>query len=139
MKKKSSVKTAKPEVAAVLIKVIPHSEQRYDTVGDWFYQGDLLQIRVSQLPNDPHNEKALAVAFHELCEVLICRANGITQKQVDKFDAKYNEEEGLARGDRKNAPYHNEHCFATAVERMLIAAMEIDWQSYEESINSVEA
>lgn len=122
----------KPPISRVVIDIIPHSAQRYETVGDWQYDADALVIRVSRLPRDPDNEKALAVAFHELCEVLICRAKGITQAQVDSFDLAYKGDG--EPGDEPAAPYHAEHCFATAAERMLVAALGIAWQDYENSV-----
>jgi hypothetical protein len=31
----------------ITIKTIPHSQQRYNTVGDWYRDGDGWQVRVS--------------------------------------------------------------------------------------------
>jgi hypothetical protein len=143
MKKKS---LDRPAISSVFINIIAHKDQRYDTVGDWYYSDNgHLVINVSRLPNDPDNEKALAVAFHELCEVLICRSKGITQKQVDKFDKDFEKlqkgstlyNEDAEPGDMSDSPYHIEHGFATAAERMLIAAMGINWNNYNKSVEGV--
>jgi hypothetical protein len=141
MKKNSLVKV-KPVIDCVMIDIIPHELQRYDTVGDWGYHYDngTLTVRASKLPNDPDNEKALAVACHELFEALLCRSKGITQEQVDKFDKNWNEKysnELGEPGDDGTAPYHREHCFATSAERLLIAAMGIPWVDYEDSIETL--
>ena len=40
-------------------------------------------------------------------------------------------------GDDPTAPYHREHCFATAVERMLIAALGVSWADYDQAVESL--
>ena len=35
----------------IAIQTIPHDEQRYDTVGNWFWEGDDLIIYVSDTGN----------------------------------------------------------------------------------------
>ena len=138
MKKTYSGKTKKPTIEKIVIDIVDHKGQRYDTVGDWFFTDDTLFVKTSRLGNDPDNEKALAVAVHEVVEVLLCRSRGITQKQVDRFDMAWEKSgslEGLTEpGDDPSAPYHFEHGFATSVERLLIAAMGISWKEYEYSI-----
>ena len=86
MKKTYSGKTKKPTIEKIVIDIVDHKGQRYDTVGDWFFTDNTLFVKTSRLGNDPDNEKALAVAVHEVVEVLLCRSRGITQKQVDRFD-----------------------------------------------------
>lgn len=73
---------------AVRINVIPHRAQRYDTCGDWLYEGaeptrKKLMITVSD-SGDWRTDAAIAI--HELCEALICRATGVTQESVDTYD-----------------------------------------------------
>lgn len=115
-----------------MIQIIDHAQQRYDTVGDWFFEKDILHIRVSELPNDPNSSMALAIAFHEFCEVILCNEKGISQKDVDKFDMDWTGLEDFSEpGDDPDAPYHLEHSFATSCERMLIAALGIPWANYE--------
>lgn len=81
------------------------------------------------------------VALHELVEVKLCEWCGITQKAVDAFDMAY--EENRAEGDESepgdssNAPYKLQHCIATGVERLVAAAMNVDWKSYEAEINAL--
>jgi len=113
----------------VVIETIPHSEQRYDTCGDWWQDGDTMHIRVSKM-SDPRYEQLVVV--HELVEVFLCQHAGITAEQVDAFDLPW-EGEGEP-GDDPAAPYVDQHCFATAVERMLCAAMGIKWTDYDSEV-----
>ena len=117
----------------IIITTIPHARQRYDTVGDWQWRGDDLIITISDTGSWRSN---MAVAIHELCEVALCKDKGITQIDVDKFDMG----PGLQSndpGDLPNAPYRDQHCFATAVERMLIAAFGMAWSEHEILCNSL--
>ena len=124
------------------ISVIPHKKQRYETVGDWFYDKDeTLHIRVSDMGDW---KKEMLVAVHELVEVILCKANGVTQGVVDDFDNLYEEEREKGNplfqgepGDDDKAPYGVEHCFATAVERMLCAALDVSWGDYDKKVNEL--
>lgn len=117
----------------ITIETIPHKEQRYETVGDWYFEenGDL-HIKVSQFGD--WRSPAL-VAVHELIEVLICKHHGIDQKAVDEFDMKFKGEG--EPGDDPNAPYATEHCFATGIERLLAGALGLKWKIYEEELNEL--
>ena len=105
----------------IIIETIPHEQQRYPTVGDWFYDpsGDLV-IRVSQMPDERYG---LLVALHELVEAQLCLDRGITQEQVDAYDIEFERNRPPGNdsepGDCMAAPYHNEHCFATGIERLM--------------------
>jgi len=127
------------------IRIIPHEQHRYETCGDWWYEGPednaVLHIRVSQMPEQTHEQMVL---IHELAEVILCNQQGVTQQDVDNFDTNFesNREVGLVSeeaepGDSPNAPYKTQHCFATAIERLMCAALGITWQAYEEEINKL--
>jgi hypothetical protein len=116
----------------IIVETIPHDKQRYDTAGDWFWTGNDLNIRVSYMDDWRH---VAAVAVHELVEVLLCRNKGIGQAQVDVFDTTYKGDG--EPGDDPQAPYRDEHCYATAVERMLIAAFGISWDEYDRKVNEL--
>ena len=115
------------------IKTIPHREQRYDTCGDWRIDGDNLTILVSDL-GDWRLE--YLVADHELREALLCRHRGISQKTVDDFDTAC-QCEGEP-GDDPQAPYKREHFFATSIERLTAAELDVDWAEYEGKLNVLE-
>lgn len=123
----------------VKIEIIPHDQQRYPTVGDWFFDenGDLT-IKVSKL-SDWRREMLIAV--HELAEVLICKQQGITQESVDAFDKEYEAnrtEDNLNEpGDEPTAPYVKQHCIATGIERILAAELGVSWKEYEEELEQL--
>lgn len=110
----------------IRIEFVPSKDQRYDTIGDWYFDaaGDLV-IRVSNDdPFFPTEDEQVLVALHELVEVLLCRKRGITQDMVDEFDmrgagAEYCKEEGTEPGDHPEAPYRREHRFAMIVEHLM--------------------
>lgn len=126
----------------ISIKTIPNGEQRYPTVGDWWFtEGGDLEIRISKMSDWRYE---CLVAFHELCEVLICKHLGITQKEVDDFDIEFEKdrENGLHSedeepGDHKDAPYRVQHFIATNCERILAIALGVDWTDYENAIVSL--
>lgn len=115
----------------IIIEVIPHHEQRYNTIGDWRYdvQRDTLAIRVSDLNNWRYET---LIAIHELVEAALCSSGNIPQEKVDEFDLNYKGDG--EPGDDSNAPYKGPHCIATGIERMLAAVMGVDWTKYESTI-----
>ena len=116
--------------------------QPYPTVGDWRRDSDgTLRINVSSEIGEKY---AALVALHELVEVLLCEERGITVEAVDEFDKAYEKqrEKSLTLdtsepGDDSKAPYRNEHCIATGVERIVAAALDVDWSDYEKAINDL--
>lgn len=121
----------------IVIDFIPHAQQRYPTVGDWFWKGTRddpwgeLHIRIShsgEIASD------LLVALHELVEAILCWHDGVTQDAVDKFDTSHAGQASDEPGDEPDAPYRDQHCFATAVERMVCAAMKMAWREHEENL-----
>jgi hypothetical protein len=121
------------EIQNINIKIIPHQDHRYTTVGDWFFSPDgTMEIRVSKLSDW---RRQLLIAVHELCEVAICTHDGVSAEVVDKFDIEYeknrhpdNEDEP---GDDPSAPYVKQHCIATGIERVLAASLGVNWKTYE--------
>jgi len=116
----------------IIIQFIPHKDQRYETCGDWFYEGDSLIIYVSALSDW---KRSALVAIHELVEVVLCNHAGITQEQVDKFDEEFERarERGLYTddeepGDHPASPYRVQHGIATGVERILASVLGIIWR-----------
>jgi hypothetical protein len=123
----------------IIIETIPHDHHRYDTVGDWQWLGDELHIKVSEMEDWRH--EAL-VGIHEAVEALICKQDGVTEASVDKFDMDPLMSKDCARldiepGDHPNAPYKTQHCVATGVERMLCAALGVDWYEYEGELDDL--
>lgn len=123
----------------ITIETIPHAQQRYPTVGDWQWQSeDDLLVRVSEMGDWRYNA---AVAVHELVEVLLCKQDGVTEAEVDAFDMAYEarrpEGDESEPGDDPACPCAKQHCMATAVERMLVAALGVSWSEYDKAVNAL--
>lgn len=127
------------QIDKIIIRYIPHKQQRYDTVGDWYFhkyhvireidekqesfEQTELVIRVSNdHPDYPTQADQEAVALHELFEVLLCNHAGVTQKQVDDFDFAHASTIDEP-GENPEAPYHVQHMMADVVERLYIQAV----------------
>ena len=113
----------------ILIETIPHSSQRYNTVGDWEVMPDgTWYVKVSSLGHWRHE---VLIAVHELVEMALCRHEGITSAEVDAFDLACDEPDP---GLNPRAPYHKQHMVATAVETLLAGLMEVNWADYEAQV-----
>ncbi len=118
----------------ITIETIPHGQQRYETVGDWqWVDGDLV-VYVSEMGNWGYEA---VVAVHEAVEAVLCRAAGVTGDAVDAFDLSHLGHRDYEPGDDVGAPYREQHCFATAVERMLIAALGVPWAEYDAAVEGL--
>jgi hypothetical protein len=127
----------------VTIKIIPHTEQVYPTVGDWrFDENGNLNIYISEMGNWKYE---MLVAVHELCEVIICKNRNISTEEVDTFDKEF---ENLRQqfpkligdiepGNMSTAPYYKEHVFATVVEKALANELKVDWELYDKTVNKL--
>lgn len=126
----------------ILIKTIQHKEQAYETPGDWRFDAEgNLNIFVSDLGNWKYE---VLIAIHELIEVTLCKDREITLEEVDAFDINFEKErkeqnlsKDLEAGDSKDAPYRKEHFFATSLERLVAAELNVDWEAYDESVTSL--
>ncbi len=123
----------------IIIETLPHEQQRYDTVGDWWIDPDgTWQLRVSELPTKwaLFPEKfAFLVALHELVEMALCQAAGINQAKVDEFDFKWKEHDGIDEpGEDEDAPYYTQHQMAMGIERTVAAMLGVNWVEYERRI-----
>jgi hypothetical protein len=115
------------------VKTIPHDDQRYDTVGDWFMEGGVLQVRVSSMANGDYE---FLVAIHELIEKQICRKMGITEQMVDAWDL--NHEDAAEPGELEGCPYREAHLIAEGMERTLAVKLGVDWEHYSQTIKSLQ-
>lgn len=125
----------------IVLEVIPHHDQRYPTVGDWQLDpaNQQLKIKVSELDNWRYE---FLVQFHELIEATLCLDREITAEAVDKFDMEFEAKRSLdddsEPGDHPDAPYRKEHFFATTLERLMAAELDVDWAEYEKVINALD-
>jgi hypothetical protein len=127
---------------SIYIRTVEHSDQRYDTAGDWrdvsfVYDGRLHSVRllidVSRTGDWRH---AALVAVHELVEALLCRHRGIEQHVVDAFDLA-NPLSGDP-GDEPDCPYRDEHRAAETIERQLAAALDVPWEDYCDALGALD-
>ncbi len=75
------------------------------------------------------------VAIHEIVEATLCRAAKVPDEDIDKFDMAFKGDG--EPGDDPQAPYRRQHLMATAIEKMLAAAMGVDWQTYDRAIEEL--
>lgn len=132
----------------IIVRTIPHSEQRYDTCGDWWWLGETLCVFISDLGN-PMWE--YLVASHEIDEAMLCRENNVSEEKITAFDKDYESSRraGIpARckcrptktsepGDDKHAPYGKYHRIATIFEKQRAKKLKVNWRLYERKINSL--
>lgn len=90
-------------IRSVVIKTIPHNQQRYDTIGDWLVDGTTLTIYTSELGDW---RMSTACALHEMAEALLCVQDGVKEETVSEFDKMYEVRrklfmEGAERGPTK--------------------------------------
>jgi hypothetical protein len=117
---------------------VPHSEQRYDSAGDWRIMAAehdpyvALVVHVSDL-KDWRME--FLVAAHELIEAVLCKHRGITQAEVDAFDMAHLD--AIEPGILADAPYRQEHIVACEIEERLARELEVDWIEYTRRINAL--
>lgn len=119
----------------ICISVIPHKDQRYETVGDWLYIGNSLHIYVSDMGCDEYHQ---LVAIHEYVEALLCRMAGISEEEVTAFDKAFEERRESGNtdepGDDPKAPYYAQHQFATQIEKLMSVKLGVKWDDYEKAI-----
>ena len=117
------------------IKSIPHSEQRYETCGDYWDDEKGTNIRVSNMGNEDYE---FLVAVHELVEQYLCKKRGISEESISAFDIEYEKnrifEDTSEPGDNKDAPYRKEHFFATSIERLIAGELGVDWKDYDDIV-----
>ena len=119
----------------IVIKSIPHKEQRYDTCGDYWVEKDSLQVRISKMKNGWY---FWLILLHELFEIMMCLHRKINFADIDKFDIAFEKKRKAGNvdepGDDKRSPYMTPHCFATAVERMACACLDLSWKEYDDYV-----
>ena len=124
-------------------RIIPHREQRWkENIGDWWFAKDsTLHVRVSDLGDDGDRRGEWCLIAHETQEAMLCYFGWVKTLAVDRFDAAFEKarkkDDDSEPGDARGAPYGMQHCLATAVERMNVAVLHLNWSEYEESMDRV--
>lgn len=122
-------------IPKIVIDVVPHRKQRYPTVGDYYKKNGELHIRISKM-NAKHE---FLVLIHELIEWFLIDQKGISIKSIDDFDILYEETktDNSEPGNDPNAPYYDEHQFATLIEKLLAEKLGVNWSKYDEAVNKL--
>lgn len=112
---------------------IPHGEQRYPTLGDyWTAKDGATYIAVSEMPDWRYE---FLIALHEFIEEALTRHRGIPEPEIMAFDqrlAGFTDDPGMLG----TAPYHREHVIATGVEMLVATALDVKWADYEEACDA---
>src|SRR5215472_1332800 len=132
------------------IETIPHSAQRYDTVGDYFYRHiNEIFIRVSDFSAAVAHSNSLldenevkqaekyefCVMIHEFVEAFLCHQDGIKCEDIDRFDLNHLGED--EPGANPEAPYHTQHMMATEVEKLVCSILGVDWDEYDKAVRLI--
>ena len=127
----------------IYIDTIPHAEQRYPTVGDYWETTlragtKTREVRISEMGNADYE---FLVSIHEQIEQHLCEKRGVTEASITSFDmefeAKRTPESLDEPGDDLKAPYHKEHVFATWIERLVAQELGVNWDTYNDKVNSL--
>lgn len=123
------------------ILVIPHAEQRYNTVGDyWVDEEGVTQVRISDFGNPFYENLVLT---HELIELTLCQKAGITIDMIDTYDFAFEQNrtpgDASEPGDDPAAPYYEQHQFATKVEKEMAEKLGVDWDTYGARVEELTA
>lgn len=124
----------------IVIDTVSHKKQRYETSGDYYKKGGVLNIRVSKL--NPNHE--FLIALHELIEWYLIDQKGVSIEEIDEFDIRFEQDRarGLHKpttepGDSLKAPYYKEHQIASKIEREMAEYLGVNWDKYSEHVNSL--
>jgi hypothetical protein len=122
----------------IVIDTIPHSRQRYPTVGDWqIDKAGNLHITISKMSDQRYE---FLIGMHEAIEAYLAIHAGVSPEAVDKFDRVYEAPrkrgDDSEPGDDSKAPYYRQHQIATAVERLLAVELGVDWSAYDREVSS---
>lgn len=114
------------------VKTIPHREQRYDTLGDYFTEGGVIQFRVSSMGNADYE---FLIWVHEAVEKQLARKLGITEQMIDAFDLANEDVE--EPGELEDCPYRECHLIAEGIERVVAQKLGVDWDTYGRACSAV--
>lgn len=118
----------------IYVRCIPQDQHRFTTIGDWWEDGDVLEVRISAELDWRYQ---FAVLFHELIEFGICKVAGITTVECDAFDALFEREYEFGKWPRsveagfdKRCPYRRGHVWGSRFERLVIFLLGASWSGY---------
>ena len=133
-------KNVEDRMEEISIQMVPHSQQRYDTCGDyWTDDFGVIHIRVSAMGDWRYE---FLVALHEMVEKAHTRHLGISEASIDAFDMAYEAARAVddissEPGDVPSAPYHMSHRLATAIELVMAKFLDVDWDAYDKKVREL--
>lgn len=117
----------------IIIESVPYDRMRYSTCGDYWTDADgTRHIVVAKLGNE---QMEVAVALHELVEMFATESGGISEADILSFDTTHPELDDPGRDPR--APYHRDHVFAEAVERLFCERIGLNWDDYGAAVDAL--
>jgi hypothetical protein len=121
----------------IVMEVIPHAQQRYDTVGDYSETEDgTWHFVVSDLGDWRFN---FSVLLHEFIEFAVMHHTGVKEADVLAFDLAMPNDSPYADdpGFDPKAPYHREHVLADTCERILAMHLGFEFEDYDKACLSL--
>lgn len=127
----------------IKVEIVPLKKQRYETLGDYFYdKNKTLNFKITDTGNPLWNKMVL---IHELIEQTLTEAKGIKEQIISKHDLEFEKliKDGLVEpdaepGEHKNSPYRQEHILAELVERLMLNHLnQLSFKEYNEKIFKV--
>jgi len=119
------------------IDFIRPEANRYVTHGDWYEKDGKLVITSTAYGNE---NGSFLISLHELVEAWLCKHDGVAEEDVSAWDLCHPDAEEPA--EVEGSPYRKQHDVATQVEKIVCAAMGIDWENHErwvvDAVNEVE-
>lgn len=119
----------------IIARTIPHKDQKYETVGNYFIEDNRLIFEISDMNNKFYERLVL---IHELIEHTLLEFRGVDIKYIDAFDINFEnnrKEDDLSEpGFEPDAPYVREHTLATSVEMSMCALAGVSWKKYDKTV-----
>lgn len=111
-----------------------HSEQRYDTAGDYWAEPKIKNplkwhVQLSEMTDWRHE---FLVLIHELIEMALTTNDNIAWEDIDTFDTGPGAESDDP-GNMPEAPYHEQHVRATYIEQKIAKMLGVDWEEYNKA------
>jgi len=124
----------------IILEVIPHEKQRLNEQGDWWWDGDTLQVRASELGDWRYNFLLLA---HEMDEAVFCRYNHITTTMVDQDQIWASQHPEIENNPDSFSGYPGsclqvQHNDALALEWIRSRILGVNWQDYGDAYSAYE-
>lgn len=126
----------------IQIDIIPLKCQRYESLGDYFYDKEkILHFKITDTGNPLYNKLIL---IHELIEQTLTEAKGIKESQIYKHDLEFEKlvkdgkvDADAEPGEADTSPYRQEHLLAETVERLMLNHLNQTYKKYNDQIFKV--